>query len=217
MSLITVGFSNDTDGAELLDCMEHYNMILSSHDVALPAPRLEFVTVEGHDGSLDLSDWTGDTQYDDRTIAMSFSYLNDFGDDQFAIDRFCNDLHGRKKRIVFSNDPNHYFLGRITIANKTDMGASQQIDVSVTCGPFRHDISLSKYVVTKKAIIPNGRMLVVPSLKVDGNSRIQFLGKSISISAGEYRRRDVYFTQGLNTIEVLEGGPLTVTFRGGDL
>ena len=102
-----------------------WGLVLTGQSLTPPAPKTNYVQLDGRSGSLDLTEaLTGEVTYSDRTLTASFALTEGAHDDQVALVRTITAaLHGRKVRIVAPDDPEHYLLGRVTVTPTDPAGS----------------------------------------------------------------------------------------------
>lgn len=121
--------------AERLRPDEMYGLLLMTYTVGVPAPRIYRVEVEGRNGSIDLSEWAGETFYGDRQITIK---LRDMYEQSAA---FIDRIVGQRCRIYFDLDlPGWYYEGRCEDAQPSTRRHVTDITLTFTCHPFRYPI-----------------------------------------------------------------------------
>lgn len=113
---------------------EDYGIYLVSYDVPPPKPRIYRATIEGRDGTLDLSEWEGrqSVRYDDRTVTITMRDMH--GTSQ----EFMSRMLGRKFYIHFDDDLDHYYRGRCEDISAKTRKHVTDIEMTFTCHPFRY-------------------------------------------------------------------------------
>lgn len=113
---------------------EDYGMYLVSYDAPPPKPRIYRATIEGRDGTLDLSEWEGrqSVRYNDRTVKISLRDLNG------TAQAFMSRMLGKKFYIHFDDDIDHYYRGRCEDISAETRKHVTNMDLTFTCHPFRY-------------------------------------------------------------------------------
>ena len=71
-----------------------FGVILTEQNIGLPSPKTYNVSIEGMDGSLDLSECFGEMKYENRTLKFTFESIDKITDWQakmINISSFCTD------------------------------------------------------------------------------------------------------------------------------
>lgn len=192
-------------------------------EIKSPEPKTYLVSIPARSGDLDFTEYLADGEiaYENREITINMYCFADSSKYQEMEQKCKNALHGRKMKIVFDSDPDYYYYGRITV----DWNSDSNIDVvSLTCDCEPYKYKLNKTVVedsisgTKKIILNNGRMPVVPIVTTDSpQTTIKFKDKSITFYAGERTSPDLVLGYGENELEISTVGAIKFEYQEGDL
>lgn len=134
------------DVAEQVLPYETYGLYLIDYDAPPPKPKIYRVDVEGRSGTLDMTEWAGDVQYEDRQVKARFR------DMAGRPGEFINAMLGRRCRIYFdSDDPDHYYMGRCeNIGEKTRKHISD-LTMDFVCHPWAYDAAETRPAFTGMA------------------------------------------------------------------
>ena len=127
-----------------------------------------------------------------------------------------NALHGKRMKITLSEDPSHYFLGRVSVGEWQRVNGVGHVDISATCDPYRYKAAPTTVTGTVpesgtlSLSLPNERRPVVPSIQVSAAATITFSGKDIAVGAGTHRSLDIRLVAGSNAIAVAAAAGTTV-------
>lgn len=84
--------------------------------ISPPEPKMNLVEVPGSDIVIDLTEsLTGKVHYGMREGKFKFHVMNGRSEWSAVYAALLNDLHGKRVQIVLDDDPNYYWLGRVTI------------------------------------------------------------------------------------------------------
>lgn len=206
-----------------VDSERDLGLFLFNISIGSPAVRTSFVDIPGADGALDLTEALGAVNYSTRTLVFSLGrQLTDRYQQDAAVK---NALHGRRMPIRLSGDPEHYFLGRISVGEFIKNGGLGQVDITCICDPWRYRLqptSVSGTVPNSGTLtltLPNEARPVVPTIEVSAAATLQFGGNTISVGAGSHRELDIQLTAGDNelTVTAAVGTTVTVTYREASL
>lgn len=117
--------------------LSDWGLLPNSVSIASPAPRTYTVDVPGRSGVLDFSEALGGVRYQNRTITMEL-YCFAPEDQLFSMEEACrNALHGKMLDIVFSEDPDYAYRGRISV----EWASGGNIDtatITADCAPYKY-------------------------------------------------------------------------------
>lgn len=119
---------------------DEYGVLLQHSSIGIPTPKMEYLDVPLRDGSIELTEVLSDrVNYNDRTITDTFKYVGD----RFAsvCHNITNAIHGQKVQIIYDDDPNFYYSGRVTNVSENEFTRGGTIEVQVTCEPFKTEIT----------------------------------------------------------------------------
>jgi phage-related protein len=192
-----------------------FQLILASKTIGTPSPKTETIEIPGGDGVLDLTDFFGEVKYNNRELSFEFSTKvpqNEFMD---LFSRAQNALHGQKMNIILDDDPEWYYVGRITVSEwKTDRNIGQ-LTIDADCEPYK--IKVDETVVTsvvdgtKTVVLSNSKKTVVPTIDITGSITLTFGTNIYTLTDGRYDLPAVQLVNGNN--EILLEGTGTAVFR----
>lgn len=204
------------------DSYTDFGLILMPKTRPKPSPKYEYVSIPARNGDIDLTEAFGDVFYENLSYPLEFSVIDPINTWDDKLRTITNYLHGRKMKVVFSDDPNYYYLGRITV---NELSSDRNIGLlSLDCNfepyKYKNEVTIKEYEVSEgnTYIFPNGRMKVVPTLTLSSAMTISFNGVSHSLNAGTYKALDIEFVEGDNEISITTGsGTLKAEYQEGDL
>lgn len=133
MTIETLKKGADGDISTLILPYEDYGLLLVNYDAPPPPVRLFRVNIEGRNGSLDMTEWAGDTFYDDRTVSVK---LRDLSGKPYA---FINAITSRRVRLCFdADDPDWYYQGRVDDIQVSTRNHVSEITLKFSCHPFKY-------------------------------------------------------------------------------
>lgn len=204
----------------------NWRLILTAKDVTPPEPKTNYVELDGMDGTLDLSEsLTGEITYKDRTVTAAF--WTDYGrraDRERLIKDIVRTLHGKKVKIIEPDDPDHYFVGRVSVKPAANLIPYAELSITATCEPWRYavaetvrSVDLSNTSLTSVVIHNNGVKTLCPVITVTDAVRIVYNGVTTELTAGSYKISDLRLYSGANVIDVSGTGTVSFTYREADL
>lgn len=204
------------------DSYKDFGIILQPKNRPKPSPKYEYVSIPARNGDLDLSEVFGDIFYENLEFPLTFVVVDAINTWDEKLRTITNYLHGKKMKVVFSDDPNYHYLGRITI---NELSSDRNIGLlSMDCNfePYKYKNNVTSIEQSVSAgnsyTFKNGRMKVVPTLTLSSAMTLTFNGASLSLGAGTFKVLDIQFTEGDNIITISNGsGTLKVEYQEGDL
>lgn len=205
-----------------------WNLVLTSKTIDPPEPKVYEVNLDGRDGSLDLSEsLAGEIKYKDRTITATYSMTEGTYTERISLMRtITNYLHGRKRKIVEPDDPDHYFIGRLKVSAVNHNKTYSTFTVTATCEPWRYlpekitrhcDVRASASSPVKLVFTNKGARTTCPILTVTGTVTIVLSSGSVTLTAGQYRLTGLKIYAGTNEVTVYGSGSLAFQYEEADL
>lgn len=196
---------------------EDYGIFLKDYSVSPAVPKSYFVSLDGADGSLDLSDWAGEIKYEPRTVEIN---LRDMNERHLPI---VQALNGRRWRITFFDDPHWYYEGRCDSVSTETRRRVTDIGLTFTCSPWK-----TKHVDTimEKAFSPGTKMVlraerktVIPKIKVSSACNVIWNGETYRLTSGTHTPAWFVLTDSYNQMLEFDSGSgiATVSWRDGVL
>jgi hypothetical protein len=115
-----------------------FGVILTEQNIGLPSPKTYSVSIEGMDGSLDLSECFGEMKYENRTLKFTFESIDKITDWQSKMINISSFLHGQKMKIKTWSEPDFYYVGRCQIDEYNSNQRLGKIVISCDCESFKY-------------------------------------------------------------------------------
>ena len=188
-----------------------FGVILTEQNLGLPSPKIYSVSIEGMDGSLDLSECFGEMKYENRTLKFTFESIDKITDWQTKMINISSFLHGQKMKIKTWSDPDFYYVGRCQIDEYNGGRRLGKIVISCDCEPFKYKNNITNYNLTEGSnTVQNSRMTVYADLinevEITINSKVYSVGTHL---------RAIKLTSGANTLN--SSGNATLNFQEGEI
>lgn len=121
---------------------DYWHMAPSSRPyVAAPKVKTEYVDVPGANGQLDYTEvLTGGVRYGQRTGNWQFLIDNGYWDWPVLYSDLLEYLHGKKHKIVLSDDPEYYYQGRLEINCNFSAKDYSTCQISYNLDPLKYPI-----------------------------------------------------------------------------
>lgn len=201
------------------------HLIQAKVDVEPAKPKTNFIDVPGADGSKDFTESpAGRVVFKTRKITWSFKL---YPGDDWATKRtqVSNAINGKACKITLDDDPNYYYLGRVTVDKHASDSILHTITVVATCQPYKlrqTDTTVSSSLTTtaKTLTLTCERMAVVPTITVSAAATLTWKGNTFSLAAGTHKVLDIELTEGSNSLQAKTTtgtGTITIKYPKGAL
>lgn len=205
-----------------IDCYLDWGITLRTRTRPKPSPKYNYVSIPARNGDLDLTEAFGDVFYENLSYPLEFNVIDSINTWDEKLRTITNYLHGQKMKVIFSDDPDYYYFGRVTV---NELSSDKSVGIlSLDCNfePYKYKnnvTSVSHEVIEGNTYnFNNGRMKVVPTLTLSNAMTITFKGSSYSLGAGTHKVLNIQFEEGINTIGVTTGsGTLSAEYWEGEL
>ncbi len=187
----------------------------------------EYAQVPGHNGPLDLSTalTDGEPYYGSREFEATLESSEGTRlEREERINQMINKLDGWRFNIILPDDSLHYINGRVRVEKIYNTPAHASVQISATCDPWRYNNAETVVGLTATSteqtvsLINNGRLSVVPTIKVTGGSAaLKFTAngetRTWNLGAGEYILADIYLKTGASPLIYSGTATITLTYR----
>lgn len=207
---------------ETKDSYKDFGLLLRPKKRPKPSPKSEYVSIPGRNGDLDFTEWAGEIFYNNLEFPLEFYMVDALNEWDSKLRTITNYLHGKQMKVIFSDEPDYYYFGRVKVNELSSDRRLGILSLSCTFEPFKYkkNITSKSYTVSagKNYTFENERMNTTPTLTLSGAMTIEFEGTSYSLTAGTSKILDIRFKEGTNTIKVTTGtGTLKAEYQEGSL
>lgn len=106
---------------------------------SIPEVRTNFVTIPGRSGSLDLTEaLTGGIVYEDRELEIEFIVLDQEMNWMDVYQDVVSKIHGKRMKIRLVDDPEYYYMGRVTVGEFTSNSDYSSISITCQLEPYKY-------------------------------------------------------------------------------
>ena len=106
--------------------------------IAAPQVKTSFVSLPGGDGALDLTEaLSGRPTYQRRAGSWEFIVMNDYGDWATRYSEIMAYLQGKQYRIVLDDDPEFYYIGRLSVNEWRSQAYWSRIVINYNVDPYK--------------------------------------------------------------------------------
>lgn len=196
-------------------------LILASKEIGSPEPKIRQIEVEGADGSLDQTEYFGEVKYENVKHKFDFSTMVLQTEFLSLFSTVKNALHGKKVRVILDDDPNFYYVGRLSVSPFTSSRGIGNLSIEAECEPYKY--KLKKTVVSQAVSgttvirLTNGRKRAVPTITTTAAMTIAFGEFTWTTSAGTFVLPELELTEGINDVSVTGVGNIRFEWQEGDL
>jgi len=195
---------------------DDFSLILSEKKIGTPPPKTEVIDIPGGDGVLDLTEFSGETKYNNRTLEFVFSTKVPQSEFLDLFSRVQNALHGQKMRIVLDEDAEWYYVGRITVSEWKANKAIGKLTIDCDCEPYKTKINETVVFVEvaeeTTVNLSNSKKRVVPTIDITGTVNLTYGANYYALTDGRYDLPAVLLENGNNTIILSGTGTATFTY-----
>lgn len=199
--------------------IDDWDLLMVSKSIEDAEPKIIDVDIAGSNGKLDLSEWTGEVLYNNRSLTFNFD-IYDSPSNWWTLKReITNYLHGKKLKIILDQDNNYYYYGRCKVTEFYNETTVAHITIECDCDPFIYKNEITKKTITGTGtlILSNAKKRVMPTITSTESMGFTFEGKTFVVN-GTLQSPDIILKEGDNTLEVTSGaGTLTVTYQEAEL
>ncbi len=218
---------------------DDWGLELQKIEISLPAPVYKKIEVPGRDGALDLTEWSGRVNYEERDVTILFTGFGDSAACQVQSGRIAAYLHGRKRKLWLPYEPGYYYYGRFEVEVAKENEYVQEYKITGTVDPFKYEtassteewlwdtFSFESGVIREyrdilvegshSIVIPGTAMPVVPVIRTDAVMEVTFCGVTYPLGIGDNTIYGILIMEGDNTLDFAGNGTVTVEYRGGAL
>lgn len=213
--------------------------------VGAAEPKYNYIEVPGMDGVLDATETLeGLVHYNARNIKIPiYKICRNKEEMRSLYSEIQNSINGRRNKIILSDDSRFYWEGRLSVSDPEYNGRIFSTEIEGTVGPykicidpiisddwewdtfdFENDVineitNVSISALQKYVYVYGDSMPYVPEIKVESPSNMILIyeGKSYTLQPGVSRILSVVIRKGLNTLEFIGDGIVTISYIGGRL
>lgn len=174
------------------------------------------MSVPGSDITLDFTEAFGGVHYNNRAITLVFLSLRPWTSQMAQDSAVKNALHGQKMHIVFSDDPDYYWNGRISVGDWEYYKGAGRVIIMIDADPYKYKSQETVVSGSGSITLTNSRMAVVPYVSAASAVDLEWGEYSVSIDAGNDQLIPQLVLEEGNT-EITASGEVTFRYREGSL
>ena len=204
----------DKDGQEKHSITD-WDLLMISKNIPDAEPKEIYLDIPYADGQLDITEWTGSVNYNNRQLTFTFDIFQNSDEWWELRKEISTYLNGRRMKITLDQDQDFYYYGRCKIPNFSNITTVANIVVEANVEPYKY---LQEETVIEidmngnyNGFLSNLFRPVVPEITTDAPIGITMNGISRQISAGTFKFVDFALGEGQNQIDM--SGTANVTIR----
>ena len=226
-----------------INTWDDWHIVPSSRPlIAAPKVKTSFISLPGGDGGLDLTEvLAGRPTYERRTGSWEFIVMNDYGNWYERYSEIMAYLQGMQYRIIFDDDPEFYYLGRLAVNEWRSEPNWSRIVINYNVDPYKRHVDgggdkwlWDPFNFESDTIQDYYKMVVDGSLAVDfindtenairpvinsstNSISMSFNGSSYNLDRGPNVFYDITFPSGTSHITFTGNGVVSIESIGGQL
>lgn len=221
-----------------VDMLQRYRMALKDrHCVQPPEPKMFYQDVPGADSSIDLSTANaGRIVYNRRTITLNFGCGYGINEWPRVFSEILQQFHGKEGKLIFDDDPNYYYIGRMTVSNYERSRQFGEFTITVDADPYKYELTsgdddwlwdpldLENGIIREYGnitvngsytlIIHGTEKWVIPEITVSDDMQVAFSGAQYELKAGVNKIYEIVIKPGENQLTFTGNGNVSVKYRG---
>lgn len=196
-----------------------FRIIFKTFTLGAPAPQLVLIDVPFRNGSLDETDYFGETKYNDRTLSMDF-LINWTEDDPYDIySNVLNKLNGQRKKIKISADQGWYYEGRLTVGDLSISDGFWQFSIEATVEPYKYKDMYTEGTVfgSREFTFYNDELRSVPIITTTNAVTVNYNGVDYTFDSGTSYNPLFKLEKGISKIIVTGNTTIRFDYKTGRL
>ena len=210
---------------------EEFDLYLESYTIPSPEVQTDYKKIPGMNGSIDRTEKFGTVFFKNRDwdniVLKSTSWATD-EDSKVELEReLLNAIHGKSGRIIFDDDAEHYWQGRVFVQDVYVEGNAMLIvDLGLVTEPFKYGINGKTFTLNlsgseQSVTLTNGRKVIVPKVIVTDNASLAYTVQGVEhtreLTAGTWRLTDLLLYEGSTIVTATGSGTLTIQYEDAQL
>lgn len=177
------------DTAFVKNTLDDFGLILTELYIPEPEPKVNKINIPFASGSIDVTDATGTTPYNDRE-GLTFKFLLQDGTPQNwskVIRDLSMYLHGQKMKMVTEYEPTFYYLVRLSVDTVKSNKTYSEVVLKGSADPFKYSMVASNEPWKWDPFsFPDGVIQDTSDLVVSGSKTITIFAGGVEISPTFY-------------------------------
>lgn len=160
-----------------LHSYDDLGLILQTVSLPMPTPKVHEVETLGGDGKIDITNYFGETKFSNRIITMVFTDKDPYRLRYENTTTVANNLHGRAMKIIFDEDPQYYYQGRLSVVEEVVDKSVRVVTITADCEPYKYLLDAGNEPWQWDPFsFPNGVIRNYTDIPVEGAADVQVVG-----------------------------------------
>lgn len=214
-----------------------FGILMSSKVISPPEPKINKVSIPLRDGSIDLTEsLTDDVKFEERKITITCKVIDPIEQWNSKVSEISNYLHGKTKKIVFDDDAEFYYIGRLKVNEWTSNKNIGTLVIEGTVDPYKYDVNGDwlwdsfdfengcinepeevRVSGTASVVVVGRRKQTYPTITASAAMTVQFEGVTYNLAEGVNKIYDIIIKEGENMLTFTGTGTVVVDYEGGSL
>lgn len=230
----------DLKGNLILNTYSDFNLLIQSIKIPSATIKEEIEEIPGSSEVLDYTEaLTGDVNFQRRPISIELKGIKSRNEFLSIHSQFQNKLHGKKVKMILSEEPSFYWIGRVNVLDVEPYEITRNINLEVLADPYKYEIqSTAEDWLWDPFSFIDGIINECKDLTVDGVLQVDFYGRrkhiipkficsdsmtvefnnvTYNLEQGTNEVLDIEIVEGLNTLKFTGNGTVSIDYRGGSL
>lgn len=117
---------------------EDLQLLLTGKTIGTAAAKTELIDIPGSDGVLDFTEYHGEVKYKNRPLSFTFETIVPPSQFMTVFSTVQNLLHGKRMQIQLSEEPDYYYIGRISVNEWKAEKRIGRFTVDCDCEPYKY-------------------------------------------------------------------------------
>jgi predicted phage tail component-like protein len=170
---LTNGFTIEVNGTTYHSKTDFGLAISNTNYIGEPEQETSFVSFPTVSGFYDTSELLSkEPVFKSRTINIEVGAINPRLSWDSVMSDIRNKLHGRLAKIIFDNDPEWYWQGRVSIANFDRKRQLGTFNITMYADPFKYAVTpiIDTYTASGEIALPASEYSIIPEFYFTANS-----------------------------------------------
>lgn len=224
----------------ILNTYSDFNLLIQSITIPSATVKEEIEEIPGSSDILDYTEaLTGDVNFQRRIIPIELKGIKSKDEFLSIHSQFQNKLHGKKVKMILSEEPNFYWIGRVNVLDVEPYEITRNINIELVADPYKYEIQsaaedwlwdpfsfIDGIINECKDLEVNGelevnlygrRKHIIPIIVCSDNMTVEFNNVTYNLVAGSNEVLDIEIVEGKNTLKFTGNGTVSIDYRGGSL
>lgn len=218
-----------------------FGLVIDGIEEFSPERKTNFIEVPGMDGLHDFSELlTGKPQFKNRkkVVTLVVSDKNKMNHSE-VYSKLLNTFHNKRAKLIFDDDANYFYLGRLNIETKHERNSPQVIILEIDADPFKYEVASSledwdwdTFDFEDGVIREYGNIAVIgtvevqvigsplsshPVIESSGPVKVTIEGQTFNLKKGRETLYDIILEDKEYTFTFTGNAVISIDYRGGKL